>query len=284
MTFESFFQQYPILRHLLLIIGIAIISRIISKIVISTMNRFIAIRKVEHAGLTQLNFVRNISKGIIYFSGILVAMHEIPSLKEFSTSLFASAGVVAAIIGFASQTTISNFISGVFIVLFKPIRVGDYIEIDLRFNGVVENITLRHTTLRNSLGLRVVIPNSVLNTATLINFNMEEEAVRATFDFFLDSNQDLQKAVNIMKHQAENHPKTIDHRTEEALKENLPIVEIRLISVDERGALLRGLVWGANPDDASTLKNDLLMKIHKIFIDEGILFSRYNTPDLRLNQ
>ena len=74
----------------------------------------------------------------------MLIFYSIPPLKEIGITLLASAGIFAAILGLASQQAFSNIISGIFIVVFKPFRVGDNIEINNN-RGIVEDVTLRHT-------------------------------------------------------------------------------------------------------------------------------------------
>lgn len=72
----------------------------------------------------------------------------ISALRNVSKSLLAGAGILALAIGLASQQALSNIISGLFIVVFKPFNVKDHLFIDRDIFGIVEDITLRHTILR----------------------------------------------------------------------------------------------------------------------------------------
>jgi len=71
--------------------------------------------------------------------------------------MLAGAGILAVAVGFASQAALSNIISGVFVVIFKPFRVGDRLKIN-ELTGVVEDITLRHTVIRDLENKRIIIP------------------------------------------------------------------------------------------------------------------------------
>ena len=87
-------------------------------------------------------------------------MNSIPSLKNLGTALFAGAGVMAAVKGFASQAAFSNIISGVFVILFKPFRVGDIVQLTNGLKGKVTDITFRHTVIKDYENRRIIIPNS----------------------------------------------------------------------------------------------------------------------------
>lgn len=90
-------------------------------------------------------------------------------------TLFAGAGIFAAIIALASQQALSNIISGIFIVISKPFRVGDYIELSILHRGTVEDITLRHTVIRDIQNNRIIVPNSKINSETIVNYHLNDE-------------------------------------------------------------------------------------------------------------
>ncbi len=98
---------------------------------------------------TKYNFLKNAVEFIIYLVAIIVIFNSIPKLRSYGTALFAGAGVVAAIVGFASQSAFSNIVSGIFIVMFRPFRVGDRVRVGQLYTGDVEDITLRHTVIKD---------------------------------------------------------------------------------------------------------------------------------------
>jgi small-conductance mechanosensitive channel len=78
------------------------------------------------------------------------------------TALVAGLGVTGFALGFAMKDIVSNALSGILIILYKPFRHGDRIKVS-SFSGVVSNIDLRYTTL-DSDGTKIVVPNSLLFT------------------------------------------------------------------------------------------------------------------------
>ena len=83
-----------------------------------------ATRKLKIIDPTKYNFLKNAVEFIVYLVAVIVIFNSIPKLRAYGTAIFAGAGVLAAIVGFASQSAFSNIISGIFIVIFKPFRVG----------------------------------------------------------------------------------------------------------------------------------------------------------------
>ncbi|HAI39544.1 MAG TPA: mechanosensitive ion channel protein MscS, partial [Maribacter sp.] len=88
-------------------------------------------------------FINHIVTAVIYIIGIAVALVQIPELKLMGHSLLAGAGVLSLIAGLASQQALSNIMSGILIVIFKPFRINDKITIRGSFTGTVEDINLR---------------------------------------------------------------------------------------------------------------------------------------------
>ena len=118
---------------------------------------------------TNYQFLKHFISAIIYIVGLGVAVYSIPPLRNIATPLLGGAGILAVAIGFASQNALSNLISGVFIIMFKPFRVNDRLRIRDTLAGIVEDITLRHTVIRDFENRRIIVPNSVMNQEIIIN-------------------------------------------------------------------------------------------------------------------
>lgn len=224
----------------------------------------------SHIKATSYLFIRHIINATIVVLGIGVAIYAIPPLRTLSVSIFAGAGIIAAIIGFASQQAFSNIVSGMFIVIFKPYRVNDRIEVSGSYSGVVEDITLRHTVIRSFENKRVVIPNSVISNEVIVNLTIEDERICRYVEMAISYDSDIDKAMHIMREEAMNHPLCIDGRTYEQMKKNKPQVEVRVISLGDSSVNLRAYVWAKNAQDAFEMGCDLNKSIKERFAREGI--------------
>ncbi len=220
---------------------------------------------------TNFSFLKNSITFIIYTTGLIAIFYITPSLKTVSKALFAGAGVIAAIIGFASQKAFSNIISGIFILLFRPFRVTDIIEVGNINKGVVEEITLRHTIIRNYENRRIIIPNSIISEETIINSNIIEEKIKKFVEFDISYESDVNLAKKIIYEEAVNHPLILDNRTEEEKNKDKPIVIIRVISLGEYSIKIRAYIWAKNNDDAFILNCDMNESVKKRFDKEGIV-------------
>src|SRR5690606_8870045 len=137
----------------------------------------------------------------------------------------------------------SNIIGGIFIVIFRPFRVDDRIALGNGLTGVVEDINLRHTVIRNFQNQRIIMPNSVIGNETIINSNMTEDKICKWVDFGISYDSDVDLAMQILREEAENHQLTIDNRTEEDKSNGLHKVTVRVVSYMDSAVNLRAWVW-----------------------------------------
>jgi small-conductance mechanosensitive channel len=247
--------------------GIATILTIIVRKII----RYVIKKRWDEGNedVTRLKFLGNSVSAVFFTLAIAFIFRQIPALSNLGTALFAGAGVLAAVIGFASQKAFSNIISGIFILLFRPFKVGDAVTVGGR-SGVIEDITLRHTVLKDYENRRVVMPNSVISEETIVNSNLTDKAIRQQVFFGVGYDADLNKAIAIITDEAEKHPLSIDLRTEEERIENHPLIMIRVLSWGESSIELRAQIWTRGIDEGFVLKCDLLKSVKERFDQEGI--------------
>jgi small conductance mechanosensitive channel len=222
---------------------------------------------------TRYNFLKNAVEFIIYIISTIIIFNSIPTLKDYGTAIFAGAGVLAAIVGFASQAAFSNIVSGIFIVIFKPFSVGDRVRVGQLYQGDVEDITLRHTIIKDFENRRIVIPNSVMNNETIINSTIAHERVCMFIEVGISFDSDTSKAMHIMQDEALRHPACEDNRTAEEKSNDHPQVEVRLLGFTETVQQLRAYVWAKDPSTGFILKCDLNKAIKERFDKEGIQLS-----------
>ena len=233
-----------------------------------------AIKKTEkeggHSDLTNLKFLKRGINVLIYLVGIGFSIYVVPEFRVIAKGMFASAGLLAIAVGFAAQQALSNIVSGVFIVIFKPYKIGDRLSIQTDLNGVVEDINLRHTVIRNFENKRIIIPNSVISNEVLINSNYGDDKIIKWIDFSISYDSDIDLARKIMKEEVEAHPNFIDGRNEEQIAAEEEIIPVRLISFGDSSVNLRAWVWAEDPPKAFVMGTDLNESIKKRFDKEGI--------------
>jgi small-conductance mechanosensitive channel len=219
---------------------------------------------------TKYHFLKNGLDFVIFLGAIILILYSIPELKNLGVSLFASAGIIAAIIGFASQEAFSNIVSRIFIVIFKPFRVDDRIQVGTLVMGRVEDIALRHTVVRNFENRRFVIPNSVISREIILNSTIVDEKLANFVQIGISYDPYIDRAMDLMREECMAHPLLIDNRSQEDKDKGIPVVVIKVISLSESSVDLRATCWTKNLTDGFELRTDLLKSIKQRFDREGI--------------
>ncbi len=219
---------------------------------------------------TNYRFLKTASTFVIFTIALIIIFHLLPGLEKIGTTLLASAGILSVIIGLAAQQTFGNIISGVFIFIYKPFRVGEYVELNNWKNGIVEDINLRFTVIRNSENRRMVIPNTLISNEVVINSNLSSNSVCNFLNLHIDYGADIDKAISIIQNLVAAHPDFYDNRTEAAIAEGVTAVPVRLLNLDNFAMNLSVEAW-CNSDAASyQMKCDLYVAIKKAFDTAGI--------------
>lgn len=219
----------------------------------------------------QYKFMSQLFAGFLYFSGFILAVYSIPELRGATASIFAGSGILAIIIGFASQQAFSNLVGGVFISIFKPFCIGDRIKfLDKNFIGVVEDITLRHTIIRTFENRRIIVPNSVISGETLVNENIVDKKILKFYEISISYESDVKKAMAILKEEALKNSRCIDNRSEEEKEAGAEYLRVRFVAFEESGLRLRANIWVATPEDAFLVGCELNPIINERFKQEGI--------------
>ena len=219
---------------------------------------------------THYIFMKHASVGLVYAFGLSLVIYSIPSLRAVSVSLLAGAGVLAVVVGFASQAAFSNIISGVFLAIFKPISVGDRVKVGTTITGEVEDITLRHTIIRTFENKRVIIPNSVLSNEIIENSNLVDEKVCKFIDMGISYDSSIDKAMEVMVEEALKHPSCFDNRTKKEVNAKVPQVMVKVVGFGDSSVNLRAYVWVKDPKSAFLMGCDLYKSIKERFDEEGI--------------
>ncbi len=219
---------------------------------------------------TNYKFLKHVLVSIIYVVGFSMAIYRIEYLQVLASSLLAGAGILAVAVGFASQAALSNVISGLFIIVFKPYRINDRVTVKDNLRGIVEDITLRHTVIRDFENRRIIIPNTVMSEEVIVNADMADEKVCRFVEIGISYDSDVKKAKQIMREEVVKHPMHIDARTPEQVEKGKDEAEVRVIGLGESSVNLRAWAWAANQAEGFNMHCDLLESIKERFDAEGI--------------
>lgn len=164
--------------------------------------RTVILSRVEKAAAATTNdlddrMVQFIKQFLWLFSlfATVALVLKINSIKI--SPLLAGAGIFGVAIGFAAKETIADILSGIFLITDRPIRVGDRVKIEQIGRhwgawGDIEDIGLRRTRIRNTDGVSVNYPNSLLANSVITNFSYSDAPVRVRIRLQVDFSADLE--------------------------------------------------------------------------------------------
>lgn len=123
--------------------------------------------RYEHLDVTLFRFLGNVTR---YTVLAFTALFVLNTFGVQTTSIVAVIGAAGLAIGLALQGTLSNVAAGVMIVLFRPLKIGDFVEIN-DVMGTVKDITLNYTELADLSNVQVIVPNSEVWGNTIKNYS-----------------------------------------------------------------------------------------------------------------
>lgn len=239
-----------------------LIFTLISFIIIKIIHYIIKKRLVK---INASDLAYRIISLTVYSTWGYITLLQIIPLRAFAISLLASGGVFALMIGFASQESVSNIISGVFILIFKPFIIGDIIKIENGLIiGTVENITLRHTIIRSFENTKQVIGNARLNALVIENISNFTNSKGSPLQFTITVNSDVKKSVEIIQSVISNNKKIIDKG---------PVL---ITNITDLGIEIKCMIFGADIKTTNLLLSELRIEVVQKFQENNIIIATRN--------
>ena len=177
------------------------------------------------------------------------------------TSWLASAGVLGIAVGFAAKDTLANFISGVFILMDAPYKVGQYITIDGDTRGVVTEIGMRSTRLLTRDNVEVTVPNAVIGNAKIINESSgPSPRMRVRVAASVAYGSDVDQVREILLECANEVPHTSEDQS--------PVV--RFVAMGESSLDFQVLVWVKHPVFRGRVRDEINTRVYKALAAAGV--------------
>ena len=154
----------------LLIFGITVIVTILIATIISQyLNKKLKKRAIQqNADVTSFFFIKGVVVATVYLFGFGWALLSLPIAATYAHTLFAGAGVSTIILGLASQQVLGNIMSGLFLIIKKPFKINDTIEIQGNRGKVVE-LNLHDTVIEDEEQNKIIIPNTLISNGVIKN-------------------------------------------------------------------------------------------------------------------
>ena len=205
-----------------------------------------AVVRIESASALLKDFIVKITRKLIFIVGFVVAL----SMLGINVGpLLAAIGAAGFIIGFALQGTLSNFASGIMILIYRPYDVGDIIEVG-GASGTVDAMTIVSTTLMTLDNQKIVVPNNMIWGDKITNFTGSEKR-RVDMVFGIGYGDDIAKAQKILEEILVNHAAV--------LKDPEPVVKVHELADSSVNFVVRPWVetdnyWDVYWDITRTVK------------------------------
>jgi small-conductance mechanosensitive channel len=237
------------------------IAILISNIITIIMLGYLKVRK----GFERTPGLLNKALSVIIF---LIAIVIILGYFQVDiTPMIAGVGLGAVIIGLALQSTLSNFFAGVHILSDKPIRVGDFVELDKDTCGVVEDIGWRSTRIRMLTDNLLIIPNGKLSDSNIINYSMPKQDFSIWIPCGIAYDSDLNKVEKITLDVAKQIQQTVDG----AVKDFEPTFRFR--EFGDSNINFTAILRVKEPMARFTVRNEFIKALKKRFDKEKIEIS-----------
>lgn len=202
-------EQPITLGVLLLIPSLLIVGVIITKRVVKLITNRLTNKK------TDPNIIHLLQRILYVVAIVIITITTLDLINVPLTAFAFLSGAIAIGFGFGAQNIINNFISGWILLWERPIRIGDFLEVE-NAKGVVEEINTRSTRIRRIDGVHLLIPNSKLLENTVVNWTLVDRLVRTSVKIGVAYGSPAKKVASLIMRATEEEIA--------ALKEPKPIV------------------------------------------------------------
>lgn len=262
----------PAVGTVLFAAAVIVVTLVLARIVSAVMRRMVERHCQRDSGFaTVLAFSRYAAVAAVYFAGFMVVVSSVPLLSGAVKTLLTAGGVLAVVGGLAAQEALGSVVSGMMILAFKPFKMGDvvrYVESDI--SGVVEEITLHHTTIRTWENKRVIIPNSKMNSAVIENADYADSKVCVFLTVGVTYESDIGLAKRLLMEEAARQPQFLDVRTDAQKAQGVPPVQVVVTELADSSVTLRASLWAKDHGTAFALKCAVLEGVKTAYEQNGV--------------
>lgn len=245
--------------HFLLKIGLFVAVGLALNQLVNLIYRLVS-RKTN---AIHLRFFKSIINVLIDVVIIYSLVQQFEITKDISRALLQSGTLIVAIATFAAQQALANVISGISVSASKPYNVNEKIRViqggTVIAEGMVLDVTIRHTVIRQFNGECCIVPNSIMDSAVIINTNFTEN-VGNFIEITVSYDTDIEKAIAVMKRICAEHELTIE--TEKS--------SVTVSGYTPDGLTLKTTIWTRNLNDSFKACSDIRIALVEAFRKNGI--------------
>lgn len=266
----------------LLLVGIVVILAIAGYILM-----YLLLKKIAHKLFRTLESKKGhrihleFLERITSFGIVVIIVISFLGWRNIGGSLLGSAAVITGVVGFAAQDVIKDILSGLLISIYKPFDLGDRIELEDGTAGIVESITMRHVVIVRIDTIRMVIPNSKINAASILNYSFGDIQRSCLFKFPVDYACDIEKAKKVISEAVKSSPYSIPGKKQKDGTKDYG--NIYFIDLSDSALIMAVTVYYEAGIPSEKLKDDINTRVFEALSQNGIEIP-YNHTSVILKQ
>ncbi len=203
LDFQPFLEDYamPWGINILFALMIFVIGRIVAHSLVGLLRKGLERGRMD---AILVNFITSIINAVLM---LLVVVAALDRLGVDTTSMIALLGAAGLAIGLAMKDSLQNFASGVMLIVFRPFKAGDFVEV-AGVSGTIEKINVFSSTMRTGDNKEIIIPNGKIYAGTITNYSARATR-RVDMVFGIGYGDDLLKAKNLLLTLTQEDPRIL---------------------------------------------------------------------------
>lgn len=236
-----------------------------SIILFPTFNRILN-KLIERHQFQQKKIIYSVKKIILTTLFVLIVSSQFRFMAPFLNAILASGGILAVIIGLASQEAAGSIVSGAMILISKPFKIGDIIILkEQNLRGTVRDIKINHTVIETLEKNLIMIPNTTMNKAIIENLTDSGNYKVSYLSVDISYDSDLNKAIEIMQTVIASHPLFFDTTDNDEVK-----IPVHCMDFKDSSISLRAKITTKNIEDGFQICSDCRILIKNAFDEHKI--------------
>ena len=244
-------------------LGLSILVAAIIVFILLKCEKKIASRMIRKFDGINARFTEKLIRFLIIFIATMAVIMGNKITQSFGSSLFQGTAVLAAIAGFAAKPILSDMFCGFMLSTTKPFNIGDRIELDDGTAGIVKDITIRHVVLQGIDTLKIVIPNSEINSRRVTNLSKEAGSRSIHFRFIVGLNSNADEAKRIIREAVQESPRSVPRDGED-------YSPVYFIGFTDNGLEMATTVYYKPTSPTEAVKDDINSRVKRALEAGGI--------------
>ncbi|MBR1798118.1 MAG: mechanosensitive ion channel family protein [Clostridiales bacterium] len=251
-----------------IIVGLLVTVVFVAAIfVLLRINRRVFRKLHEKKKALQLVFFEKVASTAIIIAGVILTISLWGGFDSLWKTVLGGTAIVSAVLAFAAQDAIKDILGGLMISINKPFEIGNRIELEDGTTGIVTDITMRHVVILKMDTVYAIIPNSKLNSMSLVNYSYNSDMRSARFDFHVAYDTDMKKAMEVVLDAIKASPYSIPGKK---VKDKLEYAPIYFMAYEDSSLKLSTTVYFKFPTTSEVIISDINLRVNEAFKENGI--------------